>query len=51
MEVSGRKDSSGDVEARCAMCGASLAAGTVCKACQAESSSTLRYAELFWDEV
>ncbi len=52
MEVSRRRESGGDVEeARCAVCGVSLTAGTLCKACKEEGLSTLRYAELFWDEV
>ncbi len=51
MEVSRRRDSGGNVETRCAVCGVCLTAGTLCKACKEESLSTLRYAELFWDEV
>ena len=51
MEVSRGKDSGGNIEARCAVCGVSVTTGTVCKTCKDEGLSTLRYAELFWDEA
>ncbi len=51
MELSSVKDVDRGLEPRCAVCGAPVSTGTLCRICREEGITPQRYAEMFWDEA